>query len=156
MKKDRKGDDLRFGCGVELCAWYEGTPSFCGATLRELELRQGVRRAGWSPPPSGWSPKGHARSRKINFLDRPVPGLPPRPCVLLKNLVYRTTRRIATRAWTRRRPRMHQQRGVQMPKLSRCRAAHTRRLYWRSRWPYRAPPAVWLRPLGLYPFDRRP
>lgn len=28
--------------GAALCAWFEGIPSFHDATLRELELRQGV------------------------------------------------------------------------------------------------------------------
>lgn len=28
--------------GAELCAWFEGIPSFHDATLRELELRQGA------------------------------------------------------------------------------------------------------------------
>ena len=28
--------------GPALCAWFEGTPSFHDATLRELELRQGA------------------------------------------------------------------------------------------------------------------
>lgn len=28
--------------GAELCAWFEGVPSFHDATLRELELRQGA------------------------------------------------------------------------------------------------------------------
>jgi hypothetical protein len=28
--------------GTELCAWFEGIPSFHDATLRELELRQGA------------------------------------------------------------------------------------------------------------------